>query len=312
MSPDSVTTAPERLLIVSPVYNEARPPRAHRAAPSPRRSAAPTAGSSSTTARATTRWRSLAAGSASCDFVTVLERAAARGRHRPRPSGPGQGGAGLQPRPARGGLARVHPHRQARRRRRAAAAVVRDAARALPRRARRWGSPGGRLDRARAATAGSSSRSPTRHIHGAVKLYRRECLEAIGGIPERLAWDTDRRDLRADARLRDPQPARPRRPPPPPLGLGRRPPARSRAPRRVRLDPALRAVPWALLRSVKLARVPPAGLSGAAFVYGYARAACVARRGSTTRSSAASSAASCASGCVGPLGAALPRRAVRS
>src|SRR6185437_13741145 len=31
---------------------------------------------------------------------------------------------------------------------------------------------------------------PDSHVHGAVKLYRRECLEAIGGIPERLGWDT--------------------------------------------------------------------------------------------------------------------------
>ena len=31
---------------------------------------------------------------------------------------------------------------------------------------------------------------PAIHVHGAVKLYRRECLEAIGGVPERLGWDT--------------------------------------------------------------------------------------------------------------------------
>src|ERR1700761_3049884 len=31
---------------------------------------------------------------------------------------------------------------------------------------------------------------PSHHVHGAVKLFRRECLEAIGGIQERLAWDT--------------------------------------------------------------------------------------------------------------------------
>ena len=33
------------------------------------------------------------------------------------------------------------------------------------------------------------------------------------------------------------------------------------------------SLPWALLRSLKLARVPPFGLSGAAFTYGYVRAA---------------------------------------
>jgi poly-beta-1,6-N-acetyl-D-glucosamine synthase len=34
------------------------------------------------------------------------------------------------------------------------------------------------------------NRIPPWHVHGAVKLYRRECLEAIGGIDERLGWDT--------------------------------------------------------------------------------------------------------------------------
>jgi poly-beta-1,6-N-acetyl-D-glucosamine synthase len=31
---------------------------------------------------------------------------------------------------------------------------------------------------------------PEHHVHGAVKLYRSECFEAIGGMQERLAWDT--------------------------------------------------------------------------------------------------------------------------
>jgi len=31
---------------------------------------------------------------------------------------------------------------------------------------------------------------PEHHVHGAVKLYRRECFEAIDGMWERLAWDT--------------------------------------------------------------------------------------------------------------------------
>lgn len=114
---------------------------------------------------------------------------------------------------------------------------------------------------------------PDSHIHGAVKLYRRECLEAIGGIPERLAWDTiDETYARmrgynthslpelvarhhrhwgsADGRLRG----------------------------RARHGECAwilhQTLPWALLRSLKLARVPPAGLSGAAFAYGYTRAAC--------------------------------------
>jgi UDP-N-acetylglucosamine transferase subunit ALG13 len=31
---------------------------------------------------------------------------------------------------------------------------------------------------------------PPYHVNGAVKLYRRSCLERIGGVPEVLAWDT--------------------------------------------------------------------------------------------------------------------------
>ena len=28
------------------------------------------------------------------------------------------------------------------------------------------------------------------HVHGALKCYSRDCFEAIGGIQERLGWDT--------------------------------------------------------------------------------------------------------------------------
>jgi hypothetical protein len=31
---------------------------------------------------------------------------------------------------------------------------------------------------------------PRHHVHGAVKCYSRECLDAIGGVQERLGWDT--------------------------------------------------------------------------------------------------------------------------
>jgi GT2 family glycosyltransferase len=34
------------------------------------------------------------------------------------------------------------------------------------------------------------SAMPEYHVNGALKMYRAECLEAIGGIEERLAWDT--------------------------------------------------------------------------------------------------------------------------
>ena len=31
---------------------------------------------------------------------------------------------------------------------------------------------------------------PRHHVHGAVKCYSRECFEAIGGVQQRLGWDT--------------------------------------------------------------------------------------------------------------------------
>jgi biofilm PGA synthesis N-glycosyltransferase PgaC len=33
-------------------------------------------------------------------------------------------------------------------------------------------------------------RIPRRHVHGALKCWSRECFEAIGGVQERLGWDT--------------------------------------------------------------------------------------------------------------------------
>ncbi len=51
------------------------------------------------------------------------------------------------------------------------------------------GLAGGRLDRA-LPHGWKRISIPEYHVHGAVKLFTRECLEAIGGIPERLGWDT--------------------------------------------------------------------------------------------------------------------------
>ena len=31
---------------------------------------------------------------------------------------------------------------------------------------------------------------PRHHVHGALKCYSRECFDAIGGVQERLGWDT--------------------------------------------------------------------------------------------------------------------------
>ena len=105
-----------------------------------------------------------------------------------------------------------------------------------------------------------------------MKLYRRSCLEQIGGIAERLGWDTiDETYARmrgfeshsytdlvarhhrhwgsADGRLRG----------------------------RARHGECAWILHygfgWVFLRSVKIARVKPVGLSGGAFLYGYVRAA---------------------------------------
>jgi biofilm PGA synthesis N-glycosyltransferase PgaC len=113
---------------------------------------------------------------------------------------------------------------------------------------------------------------PAHHVHGAVKLYRRECLTAIGGVRECLGWDTidetyarmhghttwswgdlvarhHRHWASAGGRLRG----------------------------RARHGECAwilhYSVPWTLLRTLKLARARPAGISCIAFAYGYARAA---------------------------------------
>ena len=113
---------------------------------------------------------------------------------------------------------------------------------------------------------------PAIHVHGAVKLYRRRCLEAIGGVQERLGWDTIDETY---ARMRgfevhsyvDL------------VGRHHRPwgSADGRLRGRARHGECAwilhQTLPWAMLRSLKVARVPPIGLSGGAFLFGYARAA---------------------------------------
>jgi glycosyltransferase involved in cell wall biosynthesis len=112
---------------------------------------------------------------------------------------------------------------------------------------------------------------PRHHVHGALKLYSVACFRAIGGIQERLGWDTiDETYARmlgfttrsfADV-----------------VSLHHRPIAsadgilRGRA-RHGECAWILHYGPiWVLLRSVKVARTYPVGVSGAAFLYGYTRA----------------------------------------
>lgn len=136
---------------------------------------------------------------------------------------------------------------------------------------RRLGLAGGRLaepDRG----AWQLTPIPSHHVHGAVKLFRRDCLEAIGGIPERLGWDTiDETYARMHGFVTHSFPdlvARHHRP----WGS-----ADGRLRGRARHGECAWILHygfvWSLLRSFKVARVPPLGLSGAAFLFGYLRAA---------------------------------------
>jgi len=113
---------------------------------------------------------------------------------------------------------------------------------------------------------------PRHHVHGALKCYSRECFESIGGVQERLAWDTidetyarmrgfdtisfedlvsvhHRRWGSADGVIRG----------------------------RVRLGECAYIThyppSWVALRSVKLACSRPYAQSGLAYLFGYIRAA---------------------------------------
>jgi poly-beta-1,6-N-acetyl-D-glucosamine synthase len=117
-----------------------------------------------------------------------------------------------------------------------------------------------------------TERVPDYHVRGALKLYSRACFEAIGGIDERLGWDTIDETY---ARMRgfttrsfSDVIARHHRPVATADGT-----LRGRA-RHGQCAYILHyGLPWVTLRSVKVATKWPAGLSGAAFLYGYLRSA---------------------------------------
>jgi Glycosyltransferases, probably involved in cell wall biogenesis len=116
------------------------------------------------------------------------------------------------------------------------------------------------------------TKGPAYHVRGALKLYRRECFVAIGGIEERLGWDTiDETYARmhgfATRSLTD-LTARHHRPVATRGGA-----LRGRA-RLGQCAYILRySAWWVALRSLKVARSRPLGISGVAFFYGYARSA---------------------------------------
>jgi hypothetical protein len=115
-------------------------------------------------------------------------------------------------------------------------------------------------------------RIPDYHVHGALKLYSTHCLEAIGGLEERLGWDTIDETY---ARMKgyatssfDDLVCRHHR------HWGT---AEGRLRGRARHGEAAYVVrygiAWVVLRSFKVALARPVGVSGVAFLYGYLRAA---------------------------------------
>jgi hypothetical protein len=115
-------------------------------------------------------------------------------------------------------------------------------------------------------------RVPDYHVRGALKLYTRACFEAIGGIEERLGWDTIDETY---ARLH----GFATRSFPDLVARHHRPEATADGALRGRARHGQCAyilhygLPWVVLRSLKEAAYRPVGLSGAAFLYGYLRSA---------------------------------------
>jgi poly-beta-1,6-N-acetyl-D-glucosamine synthase len=114
---------------------------------------------------------------------------------------------------------------------------------------------------------------PPHHVHGALKLYSRECLAAIGGVPECLGWDTiDETYARMRAFRTRSFPdlvARHHRPVATASGALR---GRARHGRCAWI--AHFGFGWVTLRGIKVAiRMRPRGVSGVAFVCGYLHAA---------------------------------------
>lgn len=109
------------------------------------------------------------------------------------------------------------------------------------------------------------------HVPGALKCWSLPCLQAIGGIQERLAWDTiDETYARMHGYATRSLPDL--------IALHHRPwgtadgALRGRARHGECAYIAHFTLPWVMLRSLKVARTKPRLLSGLAFLYGYLRA----------------------------------------
>jgi len=113
---------------------------------------------------------------------------------------------------------------------------------------------------------------PRHHVHGALKCYTRGCFDAIGGIQERLGWDTIDETY---ARMRgyatrnfDEIVAVHHRPLGSADGTLRGRARHGRCAYIAHFSPV-----WVTLRSLKIARSRPRVMSGVAFLYGYVMAA---------------------------------------
>ncbi len=110
------------------------------------------------------------------------------------------------------------------------------------------------------------------HVNGALKCYSRECFEAIGGVQERLGWDTIDETLARmhGFRTRTFEDL---------VAIHHRPWASADGTLRGRARYGAAAyivhfpAYWVAMRSLKIATARPEGISGLAFLYGYARAA---------------------------------------
>lgn len=110
------------------------------------------------------------------------------------------------------------------------------------------------------------------HVMGSLKCYSLECFQAIGGMQERLGWDTiDQTYARMNGfrtRSFGDLVARHHRPWGSADGT-----LRGRARHGQCAYIVHFPLPWVALRAFKVARARPRGLSGVAFLYGYVRSA---------------------------------------
>ena len=110
------------------------------------------------------------------------------------------------------------------------------------------------------------------HVPGTLKCYSLACLQAIGGVQERLGWDTIDETY---ARMRGYR----TRAFPDLVARHHRPWGSADGTLRGRARHGQCAyivhftLPWVTLRAFKVARARPRGLSGLAFLYGYLRSA---------------------------------------